>query len=129
MVASGRITYAIGFAASQAAFDGDSMTLSVAAVGDQWFIYSLVKEAGALVFAATMNGRQVVSTLISYVKYGPSITSWQVLGLLVASAGLFYESLSGLLDYASTCQYEALKYLSFAVQMSEKSFKMMALVV
>ena len=37
----------------------DAMTLSGAAVAGQWFIYSQVKEFGALVFAATMNVRQV----------------------------------------------------------------------
>ena len=59
------------------------MTLSVAAVSDQRFIYSQVIEAGALVFAATMNVTQVVSHLISYGKYGPSITPLQFLDLLL----------------------------------------------
>merc|ERR1719456_1041154 len=31
--------------------------------------------------------------------------------------------------YASTCQYEALKYVAFAVQMLGKSFKMMPMMV
>ena len=31
--------------------------------------------------------------------------------------------------YASTCQYEALKYVSFAVQMLGKSFKMMPVMI
>ena len=33
----------------------------------RFFIYSQIKEFGALVFAATMNVRQVVSILVSYV--------------------------------------------------------------
>ena len=98
LVPPGRITHAIGFATSHPAFAWDSMTLSAAAVGGQWFIYSQVKEFGALVFAATMNVRQVVSILISYAKYGHSITPLQVLGLLLVFAGLFYKSISGLLD-------------------------------
>merc|ERR1740117_2149258 len=69
LIASGRLTHAIGFATSHPAFVWDSVTLSAAAVGGQWFIYSQVKEFGALVFAATMNVRQVVSILISYAKY------------------------------------------------------------
>merc|ERR1719246_400885 len=97
LIASGRLTHAIGFATSHPAFAWDSMTLSAAAVGGQWFIYSQVKEFGALVFAATMNVRQVVSILISYAKYGHSITSLQVLGLGIVFAALFYKSFAGLL--------------------------------
>eukprot|EP00927_Polykrikos_kofoidii_P014503 TRINITY_DN1636_c0_g1_i1.p1 TRINITY_DN1636_c0_g1~~TRINITY_DN1636_c0_g1_i1.p1 ORF type:complete len:136 (-),score=22.80 TRINITY_DN1636_c0_g1_i1:113-475(-) len=74
----------------------DAMSLSAAAVAGQWFIYSQVKEFGALVFAATMNVRQVVSILISYAKYGHSITSLQIIGLLLVFAALFYKSFAGL---------------------------------
>lgn len=98
LFASGRFSHAIGFAAVHQAFVWDSMTLSGAAVAGQWFIYSQVKEFGALVFAATMNVRQVVSILISYAKYGHSITSLQILGLVLVFAGLFYKSISGLME-------------------------------
>jgi len=98
LIASGRISHAIGFAASHPAFVWDSMTLSASAVGGQWFIYSQVKEFGALVFAATMNVRQVVSILISYAKYGHSITPLQIIGLVLVFAGLFYKSISGLFE-------------------------------
>merc|ERR1719145_406318 len=87
---------AIGFAAGHPAFVRDAMSLSAAAVGGQWFIYSQVKGFGALVFAATMNVRQVVSILISYATYGHSITALQVIGLLLVFAGLFYKSYAGL---------------------------------
>merc|ERR1719361_1874224 len=96
LIASGRVGHAIAFAASHPAFVWDSMSLSGAAVAGQWFIYSQVKEFGALVFAATMNVRQVVSILVSYAKYGHSITPLQILGLVLVFAGLFYKSLSGL---------------------------------
>jgi len=96
LIASGRIGHAIGFAAGHTGFVWDAMTLSGAAVAGQWFIYSQVKEFGALVFAATMNVRQVVSILISYAKYGHSITSLQILGLLLVFGGLFYKSFAGL---------------------------------
>ena len=35
----------------------------------RFFIYSQIKEFGALVFAATMNVRQVVSILVSYAAF------------------------------------------------------------
>merc|ERR1711976_4147 len=75
----------------------DAVILSTSAVGSQWFIYSLIKEFGALVFAATMNVRQVVSILISYAKYGHSITALQIVGLVIIFGALFYKSFSGLL--------------------------------
>jgi len=96
LVASGRITNAVGFAMEHPLFWNDAMTLSGAAVAGQWFIYSQVKEFGALVFAATMNVRQVVSILISYAKYGHSITILQIFGLVIIFGALFYKSLSGL---------------------------------
>jgi adenosine 3'-phospho 5'-phosphosulfate transporter B2 len=98
VIASGRLNNAIGFATAHPAFVGDAGMLSAAAVGGQWFIYSQVKEFGALVFAATMNVRQVVSILISYAKYGHSITTLQVLGLAIVFAALFYKSFAGLFD-------------------------------
>ena len=73
----------------------DAMTLCIAAVGGQFFIYSMVKEFGALVFAATMNVRQVVSILISYITYGHPITALQILGLTVVFSALFYKSYLG----------------------------------
>ena len=39
----------------------------------RFFIYSQIKEYGALVFAATMNVRQVVSILVSYAAWMNSI--------------------------------------------------------
>jgi len=98
LVVSGRITAAVGFAFEYPAFLNNAMTLSGAAVAAQWFIYSQVKEFGALVFAATMNVRQVVSILISYAKYGHSITALQVVGLVIIFGALFYKSLSGLVS-------------------------------
>merc|ERR1719356_2160587 len=79
----------------------DGMMLSASAVAGQWFIYSQVKEFGALVFAATMNVRQVVSILISYAKYGHSITALQIVGLTVIFGALFYKSFSGLFKSSS----------------------------
>jgi len=92
LLISGRMRHAVGFTLGHPAFLWDAITLSASAVGGQWFIYSQVKEFGALVFAATMNVRQVVSILISYARYGHSITGLQILGLSAVFAGLFYKS-------------------------------------
>merc|ERR1712151_1459452 len=97
LVASGRLSNAVGFNIAHPEFLHDGMMLSASAVAGQWFIYSQVKEFGALVFAATMNVRQVVSLLISYAKYGHSITLLQILGLCVIFGALFYKSFSGLM--------------------------------
>jgi len=101
LVASGRLSSALGFAVTHPAFVQDAMSLSAAAVAGQWFIYSQVKEFGALVFAATMNVRQVVSILISYAKYGHSITMLQIVGLTIIFSALFYKSFSGLFKSSS----------------------------
>ena len=55
-----------------------------------------------LVFATTMNVRQVLSVPTSYAMYGHAITSLQVLGLLVAFGGVLCDRISGLFDCAST---------------------------
>merc|ERR1719213_606609 len=96
VILSGRLGYALAFAAGHPGFMRDAASLSAAAVGGQWFIYSQVKEFGALVFAATMNVRQVVSILLSYATYGHSITILQVGGLAMVFAALFYKSYVGL---------------------------------
>ena len=108
LLATGRLGSAVGFAATHPHFAVDTMSLSAAAVGGQWFIYSQVKEFGALVFAATMNMRQVVSILISYAQYGHAITSAQMLGLLLVFGGLFYKSGSGLLSSSADGEKAAL---------------------
>jgi len=97
LIVSGKLADAIAFTTAHPMFLQDAMELSASAVAGQWFIYSQVKEFGALVFAATMNVRQVVSILISYVKYGHSITALQIVGLAVIFGALFYKSFSGLL--------------------------------
>merc|ERR1712048_169607 len=98
LVASGRLSSALGFTMAHPGFLHDGMMLSASAVAGQWFIYSQVKGFGALVFAATMNVRQVVSILISYAKYGHSITMLQIVGLCVIFGALFYKSFLGLLE-------------------------------
>merc|ERR1740121_529494 len=96
LLASGNLFPAIAFCSDHPAILTDALALSAAAVGGQWFIYSQVKEFGALVFAATMNLRQVVSILVSYATYHHTISELQILGLLMVFGGLFYKSYAGL---------------------------------
>jgi len=81
---------------SHGRFAFDAALLGTSAVGSQFFIYSQVKEFGALVFAATMNVRQIVSIFTSYITYGNHITVLQVLGLAIVFGALLYKSYAGL---------------------------------
>lgn len=92
LVASGMLQTAVGFCFAHPSFVMDASLLSASAVTGQWFILSQVKEFGALVFAATMNVRQVVSILVSYATYGHSITVAQIFGLAMVFGALFYKS-------------------------------------
>merc|ERR1719382_1622856 len=87
---------AINFCGRHPALVLDAAYLSATSVASQYFIYSQVKEFGALVFAATMNVRQVVSIIVSYAKYSHSITKLQVLGLCCVFGALFYKSYASL---------------------------------
>jgi len=95
LLATGNFFPAISFGLEHPKFIVDSALLSGSAVASQWCIYSQIKEFGALVFAATMNVRQVVSILVSYVKYHNPVTSLQIVGLLVIFAALFFKSIAG----------------------------------
>jgi len=105
---SGSFATSFAFIAAHPVFLVDASLLSASAVGGQWFIYSQVKEFGALVFAATMNVRQVVSILVSYVTYGHSITALQVLGLVIVFSALFFKSAQGVMTAGSTGEEEPL---------------------
>merc|ERR1719328_495370 len=96
LLASRTLVPAFVFCGHHPVFIRDAVVLSASAVGGQWFIYSQVKEFGALVFAATMNTRQVVSILVSYATYKHSITALQVLGLLSVFGALFFKSVQSL---------------------------------
>merc|ERR1719401_3362700 len=107
LITTGTLGPALGFFATEPQFALDALVLSASAVGGQFFIFSQVKEFGALVFAATMNVRQVVSIIISYIQFHHSITGLQVLGLLVVFLALFYKSLRGLVSSASSSSEKA----------------------
>jgi len=97
LLTTGTFFPAVNFFFTQPQFMVDTVTLSVSAVSGQFFIYSQVKEFGALVFAATMNVRQVVSIVASYITYHNSITALQMLGLAAVFGALFYKSYAGIM--------------------------------
>jgi len=98
LLAMGNFWSCLAFCARHSAFIGDVLLLSVAASASQYFIYSQVQEFGALVFAATMNVRQIVSILVSYVAYHHAITALQSVGLFGVFGALFYKSYAGLIS-------------------------------
>lgn len=88
----GGFAEAIGFCMKHPKVMLDASMLSAGAVGGQFFIYSMVKEFGALAFAATMNVRQVVSIILSYIMYTKPINFLQIIGLAFVFGALFYKS-------------------------------------
>merc|ERR1719265_1273833 len=97
LLVTGGSTEALSFCLAHPAFILDASFLSGAAVGGQFFIYSMVKEFGALSFAATMNVRQVASIIVSYIVYSKPITLLQIGGLVMVFGALFYKSIMGVL--------------------------------
>lgn len=92
LIASHQFVAALSFTGRHVELAKDAFNLSLAAVAGQWFIYSEIKELGALVFAATMNLRQVVSILLSYAAFGHPLSSRQGLSLVVIFSALFYKT-------------------------------------
>merc|ERR1712232_149266 len=99
---------AVGFCFAHPQFAMHASGLSAAAVAGQFFIVSQVKEFGALVFAATMNLRQVVSILNSFMLYSHPITMPQFFALVLVFASLFYKVYIGYLkgDDSKANKYE-----------------------
>jgi len=96
LIGSRTMMPSLAFCGQHADFVRDAFLLSASAVGGQFFIYSQVKEFGALVLAATMNVRQVVSIVVSYSTYHHTITGLQILGLAFVFGALFYKSTENL---------------------------------
>merc|ERR1719188_374294 len=94
LLATGSFVPALSFACAHPAFLVDALVFNASAIAGQWFIVSQVKEFGALVFAATMNVRQVVSILVSYMLYNHTITRYQLLALSAVFFALLYKSVS-----------------------------------
>merc|ERR1719316_2185519 len=96
LVIFGGLGDAINFCIAHPRVMLDASMLSAGAVGGQFFIYSMVKEFGALAFAATMNVRQVVSIILSYIMYTKPISVLQIVGLVMVFGALSYKSYDGI---------------------------------
>jgi adenosine 3'-phospho 5'-phosphosulfate transporter B2 len=92
---------ALDFCSAHPDFVRDAVVLSSSAVSGQWFIYSQIREFGALVFAATMNVRQLVSILASNQTFEHSVTFGQVIGMCMVFGALFLKSYIGLTAQAT----------------------------
>jgi len=104
LVFAGQLFPAISFGTQHPAFWTDTAILSASAVSGQFFIYSQVKEFGALVFAATMNVRQVISIIVSYIRYHNPITGLQIVGLSIIFGALFYKSIMSMFEAPSKAE-------------------------
>jgi len=100
LLVTGSFAPAVAFIFAYPRFALDAVVLSSSAATSQWFIYSQVQDFGAVVFAATMNVRQVVSIIMSYVTYGHMITWQQCFGLSFVFGALFYKSYLGLATHS-----------------------------
>lgn len=96
LLMSGFTSESVSFCARHPDIIADASLLSLVAVLAQWFIYSQVQEYGALVFSATMNVRQIISVVTSYVAYGHPISGLQALGLVAFCSAITLRSIVGL---------------------------------
>jgi len=96
LLLSNNLSSCIAFFFAHSDFALDVMILSSSAAASQYFIYAQIQEFGALVFAATMNVRQVVSIIVSCIQYHHVITWLQTCGLFMVFGALFYKSYVGL---------------------------------
>lgn len=101
LIASGSLLSSIEFSILHPQFMWDCVALSGAAVSGQWFIYSQVKDFGALTFAATMNVRQVVSIIVSNSHFHHLLTNFQRASLGIVFSALFYKSYAGIFGSAA----------------------------
>jgi adenosine 3'-phospho 5'-phosphosulfate transporter B2 len=99
LVTFGGFPQSFAFAARHPTFLVDALLLSCSATFGQVFIYSTIFWFGALVFAATMNLRQLVSILISVGYYAHPVTLVQWLGVALCFSGLFLKTYLGHLAY------------------------------
>lgn len=83
---------AIKFCRAHPSFAHHFFLLSVVATVSQFFIFSLVQEFGALSLAATLNVRQIVSVLVSYIMFAHVITLPRVVGIMLVFGALLYKT-------------------------------------
>jgi len=95
----GGFNESIAFSARHPTFIIDALLLSASATLGQVSIYMTIAYFGALVFAATMNTRQMVSIIISISYYAHPVTLMQIGGILLCFGGLTYKTYLGHLHY------------------------------
>jgi len=121
LITTGTFLPAWSFFFAEPQFAVDATMLSLSAVGGQFFIYSQVKEFGALVFAATMNVRQVISIIASYITYHNNITGLQMFGLAAVFGALFYKSYAGIMSAEATPKAKAAERQPIAAKINAAS--------
>merc|ERR1719240_1852643 len=89
----GGFTESVAFSARHPTFIVDALLLS-ASLG-QVSIYMTIAYFGALVFAATMNTRQMVSIILSITYYAHPVTLMQIGGIVLCFGGLTYKTYLG----------------------------------
>jgi len=99
LVAFGGFPQSFAFATRHPTFLVDALLLSFSATFGQVFIYATIFWFGALVFAATMNLRQLVSILISIAYYAHPVNALQWCGVALCFGGLFLKTYLGHLAY------------------------------
>merc|ERR1719271_844074 len=97
ILVGGGLEESLAFAQRHPSFLADAVILSLSATLGQVFIYNTIFYFGALVFAATMNARQLMSILISVESNGHPVTVVQALGVVLTFGGLFAKVLFGYL--------------------------------
>jgi adenosine 3'-phospho 5'-phosphosulfate transporter B2 len=91
----GGFVESLAFAQRHPWFIVDAIVLSCSATLGQVFIYQTIFHFGALVFAATMNARQLMSILISVESQNHPVTVVQTLGIVLTFGGLFTKLMNG----------------------------------
>merc|ERR1719409_501665 len=107
LLLSGGLLESIAFAQRHPWFIVDAVILSLSATLGQVFIYQTIFHFGALVFAATMNARQLMSILISIQYHSHPITMWQWTGMALCFGGLFTKTYIGHLAYQEKAKEKA----------------------
>jgi len=107
LVSFGGFPESFAFATRHPSFVMDATILAVSATFGQVFIYSTIFWFGALVFAATMNARQLMSILISIQYHSHPVTMLQWTGMVLCFGGLFTKTYIGHLAYQEKAKEKA----------------------
>lgn len=92
LLAMGQLFPAMAFSMRHQQFVYDAFWLSGASAANQFFMYDVIANFGAVYLAATMNVRQVCSIMLSYAMYAHAVTQEQVFGLAMVIGGIFLKA-------------------------------------